>query len=81
MKSNIVDKIMAEPIRLVGFPQIIVTRAFAYQWLKSLGWSERERGYGSLDHVVFLPAPSSEPLTDPDYRDGLLARYATECRR
>ena len=51
-KPTLMDKMMAEPIRLPGAPQIVVTRGWAYQWLKSLGYP-LQGGYGSVDYMVF----------------------------
>lgn len=74
---------MAEHIPLPGAPQIIVTRAFAYDLLVRWGYPPIG-GFGSVDYMVFggrnLHA-STEPLTDLDQpwvRD-LLDRMRKEC--
>lgn len=68
-RRNIMDEIMAEPMRLPGCPQLVVTRDFAYQWLKSMGYDPSGKGFGSLDWLVFLKAPVDEALTDIETRD------------
>lgn len=86
-KRNIVDEIMNEPIRLPGAPQVIVTRGWAYQWLKKLGYPTDPRvGWGSVDSMVFggrNMRPVDEPLTDlsqPHIKDLIarMERFATE---
>ena len=67
-----IDAIMNEQIPMPGFPQIIVTRGFAHQWLRAHGWDESEHGYGSLDYSIFQTRATSEPLTDPAERDRYL---------
>lgn len=64
---------MAEHVEMCGFPQIIVTRGFMYQWLKGCGWNPSERGYGSLDYICFAKKAVDVPLTDEATRDSLLA--------
>ena len=66
------DAVMNEHIPMPGFPQIIVTRGFAHQWLRAHGWDESEHGYGSLDYSIFQTRATSEPLTDPAERDRYL---------
>ena len=51
-KNRLMDELMAEPIRLPGAPQIIVTRGWAYVWLGKLGYP-LQGGYGSVDYMVF----------------------------
>lgn len=77
-KPKLFDLIMAEPIRFPGFPQIIVTRGFAYQFLTECGWNQSERGYGSLDCTVFMPKASTESLTDAIERDYWLGQVRPE---
>jgi hypothetical protein len=72
---------MAEPIRFPGFPQILVTRGFAYQFLESCGWDRSERGFGSLDYTVFAARPVSEPVTDEAERDFWLDRVRPDYTR
>lgn len=52
-RVNIMDLVMAEHVEMPGFPQIIVTRDWLYQWLKGCGWNPCDRGYSSLDYIVF----------------------------
>lgn len=51
-RPTVLDALMAEPMRLPGAPQVIVTRDWAYAWLKKLGYPLRG-GYGSVDYMVF----------------------------
>jgi hypothetical protein len=68
MKQNVIDAVMNEAIRLPGCPMLIVTRGWAYQWLKKLGYNTDPRaGYASVDYMVFggyRLTPVDEPLTD-----------------
>ncbi len=77
----ILARIMAEPIAMPGFPQLIVTRGFVYQFLKSAGWNPSERGFGSMDYAVFGPKIAREPLTDATERDHYLSQIADDYRR
>lgn len=64
-RPTFMDQLMAEPIRLPGCPQIIVTRGFVYTFFRDeLGYDTSARGFASLDYLVFRHAPVSEPLTD-----------------
>lgn len=67
------DRLMADHIEMPGFPQIIVTRHFAYQWLVACGWSQSETGCGSLDYAIFSKSAVSNELTDEETRDHFLA--------
>lgn len=71
-EPGIFDKLMAEAVHMPGFLDIIVTRGFCYQWLKACGWSECERGFGSLDYTVFARPVAEYELTDEAMRDDLL---------
>lgn len=71
-EHRILSKIMAEHVKMPGFPALIVTRGFIYQWLKSLGWRERERGFSSLDYTVFARHAVDKELTDEATRDHYL---------
>lgn len=65
-RETLMDQVMAEPIPLPGAPQLIVTRGWAYQWLKKLGYP-LVGGFGSVDYMVFGGRnlhSSPEPLTD-----------------
>ena len=60
-----VQAVFDEHIALPGCPQIIVTRGWAYSWLRdSLGYDPRARGFASLDYMVFGKRETREPLTD-----------------
>jgi hypothetical protein len=72
MQPSLLTRIMAEHVEMPGFPQLIVTRGFIYQWLKSLGWDESERGFSSLDYTVFGRASVQAELTDEETRDHYL---------
>ena len=68
MRCHALDAVMSEAIRMPGAPQLIVTRGWAYQWLKRMGYNTDPRaGYASVDHMVFGGArmrPIDEPLTN-----------------
>ena len=67
-RQTLLSQIMSEHIGMPGFPQIIVTRGYAYKYLKSLGWNESECGFGSLDYTVFSQTSTEAPLSeDMDY--------------
>ena len=72
---------MDDHIPMVGFPQIIVTRGWMYQWLKGLGWDESKHGYGELDYTVFEPKATSEPLTPVADRDYYMTPLREDYRR
>lgn len=78
-RRNLMDEIMAEHIRLPGCPQFVVTRAFAYQWLKDCGYSDRDPDR-LLDRMVFLARERSEPLTDLADHEEWLAGVQAEIR-
>lgn len=63
-KQRFMDELMAEPIQLPGAPGMIVTRDWAYQWLKKLGYPVNTGGYNSVDYMVFRQPMSNQPLTD-----------------
>lgn len=64
-QPTVVDVLMAEHIQLPGCPQIIVTRGWAYTFLRDeLGYSPKARGFGSIDYMVFGREETNEPLTD-----------------
>jgi hypothetical protein len=78
---DLITGIMMEHIQMPGFPQIIVTREFAYFWLKERGWSPRERGFGSLDYMSFGRNAINVPLTKESERDHWLGQAAKGYRR
>ncbi len=56
---------MDEHIQLPGCPQVIVTRGWAYRWLRdNLGYDPKARGFASLDYLAFGRREVAEPLTD-----------------
>lgn len=67
-RVNVIDVVMSEAIRLPGAPFVIVTRGWAYQWLKRLGYAtDPRKGFASVDYMVFggsRMTPVDEPLTD-----------------
>jgi hypothetical protein len=69
-----VEHIMSEHVRMPGFPAIIVTRDFLYGFLIGCGWPRCERGFGSMDYMVFGREAVTEPLHDESERDYLLAQ-------
>jgi hypothetical protein len=68
--------VLGEHIHMPGVPQLIVTRAFAWQWWVGHGWPGPKHGIGSLDHRVYLPAPVDDPLTDVETRDQTMESVA-----
>ena len=71
------DEVMAEHILMPGWlGGFIVTRDFAYQWLKAQGWNPSDRGYGSLDHTVFIKPAVDDELTPIDERDRICSQIA-----
>lgn len=63
-RRNAFQEIMDEHVQFPGFPQLITTRGFAYSYFKALGWDESERGFDSLDYMIFARKPVNEPLTE-----------------
>lgn len=74
VKTRLLDAIMQEAIPMPGFPQLIVSRGWLYQWLVSCGWKMSERGYGSLDYIVFSTLKVANALTNIDERDYWLSQ-------
>jgi len=80
---------MAEPMVLPGAPQIVVTRGWAYQFFtKTLGYNPSERGFGSVDYMVFGRSIATErclpldtPLTDltEPWAAGILKAIERDC--
>lgn len=86
--AQIVERLMGEHVPMLGMPQVIVTRAFCYQWLKARGWNDgrpnhSQNGYcfQSLDYAAFGRAATSAPLTDDAERDRLLEMMAHALKR
>ena len=64
MRSKFMDELMAEPIRLPGCPDVIVTRSVAYHFLLNLGFDPHDKGFGSIDYMVFGRPAVDLPLSD-----------------
>lgn len=86
-RRNAIDDVMDEAIRMPGCPQLIVTRGFAYQWLKRMGYptDTRNRPFSSIDYMVFGGTrlrPCDEPLTDMDlpWVKNVLALMESHCQ-
>lgn len=76
-RRDIVAELMAEHIRMPGFPSLIVTRARAYDWLRSIGYLSTREGVQSADRMCFAQvAQSDEPLTEESYCERMLALMA-----
>lgn len=64
--KTLVREVFEEHVRLPGAPQIIVTRAFVYDWAIRMGF-EAQGGFASADYLAFgiSTRPTvDEPLTD-----------------
>ena len=70
-RPRVMDVVMNEPISMPGCPDLIVTRAHAWHFLRSLGY-QAVGGFGSVDYMVMggrnLQA-SKLPLTDDATRE------------
>lgn len=64
MAASAATQLMNEHVRLIGVPQVIVTRAYQREWLISTGFDGPAEGIGSLDWMVFGVSAVREPLTD-----------------
>lgn len=75
-RLTVMDQIMSEPVRFPGFPQIIVTRGWAYQYFVNHGWSPAERGFSSMEWMIFGTCRNAVnlPLTDEETRDCCIAQ-------
>lgn len=85
-KTKAIDAVMAEPIRMPGAPQLIVTRGWAWQWLKRMGYETdcRKGPFATVDYMVFggtRLTPVNEPLTDMSlsWVKSLIARMEADC--
>lgn len=66
-KLGIVAQVMNERVPLLGCPDIIVTRHWAYQWYVKMGMSQDPRDrFASADWAAFGldKQATDEPLTD-----------------
>ena len=69
-------QVLNEHIRMPGMPQLIVERGFAHRWWGGGRWAgpnSPSYGLGSLDHAVYAAKAVSDPLTDLDTRNEMLA--------
>lgn len=81
--NPIVRAMFEEHIRLPGALQIIVTRIYAYTYLRDrCGFDPKARGFASIDYMVFAAKEVPEPLTDLTlpWVSGLLDRMAEDCQ-
>lgn len=69
--TTLATRLMAEHIRLPGCPQVVCTRAFAMRWLLDAGHDPRERGFGSIDYMVFSSPAVDEPENTEEYAEFL----------
>ena len=67
--SKPLSRLLDEHIEMLGFPQIIVTRAFAFAWLANNGWAKHARGLTNLNLAAFGGATSNQPLTGASARN------------
>jgi hypothetical protein len=74
-------RIMNENILFPGTTFLVTSRGFAYSWLKAQGWSESERGFGSLDYTIFSKKPVDAPLSDEAFRDEFLNKVQGDFAR
>jgi len=59
------DALFDEHVRLPGCPDLIVTRGWAYLWLRdACGHDPLARGFASLDYLVFGRRAVDVPLSD-----------------
>jgi hypothetical protein len=79
--QNMLTEIMNEHVEFPGFPQIITTRGFVYQWLKACGWKANTGKFDSLDYTVFARKVVDLPLYDEASRDNLLAQVRRDYLR
>lgn len=53
-RPTVIDQIMAEPMRLPGCPDLIVTRGFAYTFfVERCGYDPHASGFASVNYLVF----------------------------
>lgn len=71
---EIATQLIGEAVEMLGFPQIIVTRDFVYQFLRGCGWCPCERGFGSIDYMAFGRKAVAGPPTDDATRDRLMTQ-------
>lgn len=74
-RRNIIDEVMNEHIPMPGCPQLIVTRAAAWQFLAELGYDQQPKAgtrgprFDTVDYMVMSKKPLNEPLSDLTFRD------------
>jgi len=79
-RVSFMDELMAESIRLPGAPQVIVTRGWAYVWLKKLGYP-LQGGFASVEYMTFRRPAEQLALTDltSPWAVALIARMEADC--
>jgi|GEM_PF-5629683 len=76
--------VFQQHVHVQGYPQIVVTRLFYYQWLKKHGLrnpNEMARGFDSLDYAAFGRPSTDAPLTEEKDRDQELRFLAKELKK
>lgn len=63
---------LSEPVALPGMPDLIVTRAYVYQWAIDRGYPAAG-GFNSADYLAFGRPTSRYALDATDYRDACVA--------
>jgi hypothetical protein len=58
------QSLMDEHVHLPGVGGVVVTRGFAYSWMKETGCDPSARGFGSMDYAIFGQKALNNPLTD-----------------
>lgn len=78
MECKYLSRIMEEPVRMPGYPQLVVKRGWLYQYLLACGWDASAKGFDSLEYIVFGRDVATEKrqealtLTDEAERDRCL---------
>lgn len=82
-RTHFMDQIMAEHVYLPGVAHgFIVTRHYAYQWLKACGYNTADREEMLMvDRMVFLQPALDAPLTDLEPHAAFLAAVQRGIRR
>jgi hypothetical protein len=83
-KRDFISEYMGQHIPLPGYPQIIVTRSFAYHFFKDCGLSTDSREKHNCDRLIAFAHETSALLSDLDgiapylnqYREILTREYA-----
>lgn len=80
-RRNFIAEYFNEHIRMPGFPAVIVTRGYLYEFLRDAGYNPKERGIGSVDYMVGAARQTDAALTDETERDNLLRVMKEAVRR